>query len=242
LFLVYNLTGFINGTKACPIKTHQNFNYWIGQDRLIFQAIITTVYPSITTLGSMKTSQQAWEIIQKMYLFYQDSWTHHLLKERISRFTKEACPITENLTKVKAIVDELSINNSPLDDINLVIHTLNGLGTKYHEIITAIRTWENPIRVMGYLKIFRSRPFNVWMTRLISSAITFTFMISVIEMAPLVNLESLSLNCMMHATLLLANMFWMTSHPSWDVFTLRKAMIMLGSTKLIIACKIVDLA
>jgi len=108
-----------------------------------------------------------------MYLCYQDMWTHYHVKERISRFTKGDSPITENLINVKAIVDELSINNSPLNDINLFIHTLNGLGTKYHEITTAIRTWENPIRVMGYLTIFRSRPFNVWMTRLISSAIAF---------------------------------------------------------------------
>ncbi|PNX95843.1 hypothetical protein L195_g019040, partial [Trifolium pratense] len=48
------------------------------------------------------------------------------LKERLSRLNKGASPVSEYLNNVKAIADELAIINSPLDDIDLVIHTLNG--------------------------------------------------------------------------------------------------------------------
>lgn len=46
---------------------------------------------------------------------------------------------------IKALSDELVVINSPLDDINLVIHTLNDLGLKYKEILASLCTIENPI-------------------------------------------------------------------------------------------------
>jgi hypothetical protein len=145
LFIGYDLTGFIDGTVACPVKTDPNFSYWNRQDQLILHAIITSVDPSIiTALGNVKTSQQAWDVLQKMFASKTRARIMHL-KERLTRFNKGASPITEYLTNVKAIADELAIINSPLDDIDLVIHTLNGLGTEYREITTAIRARENPI-------------------------------------------------------------------------------------------------
>jgi len=51
----------------------------------------------------------------------------------------------EYLHGIKALSDELAIINSPLNDDDIVIHTLNGLDTEYHEIIAALRARENPI-------------------------------------------------------------------------------------------------
>lgn len=39
----------------------------------------------------------------------------------------------------------LAIINSSLDDVDLVIHTLSGLGPEFKEIFVALRTRENPI-------------------------------------------------------------------------------------------------
>lgn len=145
LFIGYDLTGFIDGTTKCPVKTDPNFSYWTRQDQLILHAILTSVDPSIiTALGNVKTSQQAWEILQKMFASKTRARIMHL-KERLSRITKGVSPVSEYLNNIKAIADELAIINSPVDDIDIVIHTLNGLGTEYREITTAIRTRENPI-------------------------------------------------------------------------------------------------
>jgi len=145
LFIGYDLTGFIDGTKVYPVKTDPNFNYWIRQDQLILHVIITSVDPSIIiALSNVQTSQQAWDVLQKMFASKTRAHIMHL-KERLTRFTKGSSCITEYLTNVKAIADELAIINSPLDDIDLVIHTFNGLGTEYREITTAIRARENPI-------------------------------------------------------------------------------------------------
>ncbi|GAU46239.1 hypothetical protein TSUD_280660 [Trifolium subterraneum] len=108
LFIGYDLSGFIDGTKPCPAATDPNFSYWTRQDQLILHAIIISIDPSIVTALGIRT-------------------------------------IPVYLHGIKAIVDELALINPPLDDVDLVIHTLNGLGSEYREITTVLRTRENPI-------------------------------------------------------------------------------------------------
>lgn len=44
-----------------------------------------------------------------------------------------------------AMADELAIINSPLDDDDLVIHTMNDLGAEYKEVAASIRTREKSV-------------------------------------------------------------------------------------------------
>lgn len=67
------------------------------------------------------------------------------LKECLSRSTKGSKSISEYLHGIKALSDELAIINSPVDDMDLVIHTLNGLGNEYREVAAALRTRETSI-------------------------------------------------------------------------------------------------
>lgn len=148
LFIGYDLLGFIDGTKKCPAADHADFTYWTRQDQLILLAIISYVDHSIVTmLGNVKNSKQAWDTLKNMYASKTRARIMHL-KERLSRFTKGATTMTEYLHGIKAISDELAIINSPLDDVDLVIHTLNGLGSEYRDITTAVRTRENPVSMI----------------------------------------------------------------------------------------------
>ncbi|RDX82048.1 hypothetical protein CR513_37212, partial [Mucuna pruriens] len=49
------------------------------------------------------------------------------------------------LHDIESLVDELAITNSPFDGVDLVIHTLNGLGPEYKEVVASTRTRKNPI-------------------------------------------------------------------------------------------------
>lgn len=51
----------------------------------------------------------------------------------------------EYLNGIKAFSSKLAIINYPLNADDVVIHTLNNLSTKYHEITTVLRAQENPI-------------------------------------------------------------------------------------------------
>lgn len=95
-------------------------------------------------LGNVNTSKQAWDTLSKMFTSKTRARIMHL-KETLSRFTKGSQSISEYLHCIKALYDELSIINSPMDDVYLIIHTLNGLGSEYREVTTSLRTRENPI-------------------------------------------------------------------------------------------------
>jgi len=67
------------------------------------------------------------------------------LKERLSRTTKGSKSVSEYLQGIKSISDELAVINKPVDDDDLVIHALSGIGSEYKEVSAALRTRENPI-------------------------------------------------------------------------------------------------
>jgi len=141
----YDLLGFVDGTKIYPAQTHADHTYWQRQDKLILHVIISSVDHSIITmLGNVTTCKQAWDILHKMFASKTRSPIMHL-KERLSRFSKGTQSVTEYLQTIKSMSDELTVINSPLDDVDLIIHTLNGLGSKFKEITTTLRARENPI-------------------------------------------------------------------------------------------------
>jgi hypothetical protein len=71
----YDLMGYVDGSKPCPSKVLENntttvnpaFTHWIRQDQLILHSIISSVAATVVThLGTVKTSNQAWEILKTM--------------------------------------------------------------------------------------------------------------------------------------------------------------------------------
>ncbi|AES87557.1 hypothetical protein MTR_4g029990 [Medicago truncatula] len=64
------------------------------------------------------------------------------LKECMTHFTKRNGTISEYLQDIKAY--ELTIINSKLDDVDLIINSLNDLGPEYHNISTIVHARETP--------------------------------------------------------------------------------------------------
>jgi hypothetical protein len=148
----YDLFGYVDGTKPCPSETRSNaattnpaYTHWIRQDQLILHAIISSVAATVVThLGTVTNAKQAWDILKTMYAG-KSRIRIMALKQRISTFGKGTQSMAAYLQGIKAIADELSIIDNPLDSTDLVIHTLNGLTTEYREIAAALRSRESPI-------------------------------------------------------------------------------------------------
>uniref|UniRef100_A0A0R0IXV2 RRM domain-containing protein n=1 Tax=Glycine max TaxID=3847 RepID=A0A0R0IXV2_SOYBN len=98
----------------------------------------------ITLLGNVQTSKQAWNTLNKRYASKTCARIMYL-KECLTHFTKGSLSMTDYLHGIKSLTDELTIINAPLDDVDLVIHTLNGLGVEYKEVSVALHTREKPI-------------------------------------------------------------------------------------------------
>lgn len=93
----------------------------------------------------LKNSKQAWDILTKIFASKTRARVMHL-KERLSLFTKGSRMTVEYLKGIESMFDDLAVINSPFDDVDLMIHTLNGLGSEYNEVSTALCTRENQIR------------------------------------------------------------------------------------------------
>ncbi|KAI4346062.1 hypothetical protein L6164_013144 [Bauhinia variegata] len=153
LLIGYDLQGYIDGSTPCPSKPLNNapnvinptYTNWVRQDQLILHAIVSSIKATVVThLGVVRTSKQAWDTLKTMYVG-RSRMRIMALKQRISTFTKGTQSMASYLQGIKVISDELSIIDSPLDNTDLVIHTLNGLGAEYREISAVLRARETPI-------------------------------------------------------------------------------------------------
>ncbi|MCI10386.1 hypothetical protein A2U01_0031479 [Trifolium medium] len=67
------------------------------------------------------------------------------LKELLSSISKGTQSMFSYLQSIKSISDELSLIGHPLDDLDLVIYALNGLGPSFREFLASIHTRDSPI-------------------------------------------------------------------------------------------------
>ena len=148
-FLVgYDRICFVDSINTCP-PSHRDYNYWCCQGQLILHAIIISSidHHVVTMLGNFKISKQAQDILTK--LFASKTRTRIMyLKKRLSLSTKWSQSILEYLRCIKSLADELAVINCSIDDVDLVIHTLNGLGSEFKEVSVATHTGENAAPLM----------------------------------------------------------------------------------------------
>ncbi|KAF2309013.1 hypothetical protein GH714_000089 [Hevea brasiliensis] len=91
-----------------------------------------------------KTSEEAWTNLQ--VAFANKSTTRILsLREKISRTKRDSCPVAEYLQTIKSIADELSLCGSPITDVDLVVHLVRGVGSKFRDIAAAIHARDTVI-------------------------------------------------------------------------------------------------
>ncbi|CAI8600777.1 unnamed protein product [Vicia faba] len=67
------------------------------------------------------------------------------LRERLSSITKGNSSVSTYLHSICNIVDELALIGHPIDNLEMVIHALNGLGSTFRDFTTAIRTRDSSI-------------------------------------------------------------------------------------------------
>ncbi|KAK0571658.1 hypothetical protein LWI29_019589 [Acer saccharum] len=67
------------------------------------------------------------------------------LKENLMKMSQGSSPIADYLHSIKSVVNELTLDGAPLDNLNLMMHTLNDLRSDFKEIAAAIRACDSVI-------------------------------------------------------------------------------------------------
>ncbi|XP_020571647.1 uncharacterized protein LOC110018626 [Phalaenopsis equestris] len=150
----YNLLGYINGDIPEPTPTiiqegfevtNPDHAFWVQQDQLLLHAMFASISePLMAYIASSSSSRDAWDKLTQMYA--NRSRSHILfLKERLSQATRGNKSVTEFLQSVKSLADQLALAGAPLQEEDLILHCLNGVGPEFKEIGGAIRAREQPI-------------------------------------------------------------------------------------------------
>ena len=71
------------------------------------------------------------------------------LREQLSSITKGNSSVSTYLHSIRNIVDELALIGHPIDNLEMVIQALNGLGPTFREFTASIHTRDSPIAFNG---------------------------------------------------------------------------------------------
>jgi hypothetical protein len=91
----------------------------------------------IVHIQDAKSPKQAWDTLVKMYSTNTQARKMQL-KQKLHNFQKNKMNINDYSTKVKNLADALASIGAPVDDEDLMVVTLNGLGKYYSQFRTSI--------------------------------------------------------------------------------------------------------
>ncbi|KAJ8624241.1 hypothetical protein MRB53_032771 [Persea americana] len=153
----HGMVGFVDGTCLCPPEflldstgiptqdVNPQYLAWIQQDQNVLCWINATLSAAVLAhVVGLKTARDVWLALEKR--FASLSRSHIIqLKTQLRSIKKGSQPITEYIQRIKHLADSLAAVLCPVDDEDLIIHTLNGLPSDYGPFKTSIRTRSSPI-------------------------------------------------------------------------------------------------
>jgi gag-polypeptide of LTR copia-type len=151
----HGLISFIDGSQDPPPPTIDSsdgitslnlaFSNWHKQDQLVLAWIFNSLSPSILAqVINCETSRQLWIEINQMYT--SQSMARVLeLKLKLQTSKKGGTSCAQFLQNMQGIADQLRSIGTDIPDQELVIYTLQGLGTDFDNFVTAISLRTNPI-------------------------------------------------------------------------------------------------
>ncbi|KAH0709617.1 hypothetical protein KY284_011044 [Solanum tuberosum] len=150
----HQLMGHLNGTTRAPSPMiiqnnltvpNPNYQIWFSQDQLIQQAMMASIDPTIApTIVVATSANKAWELLHTAYA--NKSHTHIFsLRDQLQNTKKAFKTIAEYLQEVRTLSDALKVVGSPVNDDELIVKILSGLGPEYREISVAIRAQDSSL-------------------------------------------------------------------------------------------------
>ncbi|GKU94149.1 hypothetical protein SLEP1_g7678 [Rubroshorea leprosula] len=141
----YELNGYLDGKNPCPVATAPEYSLWARQDQLLQHALITSVSENITPyIAAAATAQQAWETLASLYANRSQSRVI-TLKKRLQNMRRDGRSVANYLRDLKTVDDELGTIDRPLNDDDLTVYILNGLGLEFREIAASLRARDSSL-------------------------------------------------------------------------------------------------
>ncbi|KAF5466071.1 hypothetical protein F2P56_016028 [Juglans regia] len=133
---------------------------WHLQDKLIVSTINSSLSDSVLAqVLDCSTSCEVWTTLQNLFAAKSSAHLIHT-KYQLATLKKGAESITDYYNKARSLASTLSAAGRPLDDSELAIYLLAGLGTDYESLVTSLTTRPDalsPHQLFSYLLNHESR-------------------------------------------------------------------------------------
>ncbi|KAJ1698573.1 hypothetical protein LUZ63_007085 [Rhynchospora breviuscula] len=142
----YDLIGFVDGTRTSPerhlttttgVSINPDYTKWHQQDQLILAWLFRSIsVPILAQVISAETAFQLWEKLKQIHT--SQSLAKVLELRLLLQTSKKGGTICiDFIQQMQSIADRLRSIGSEISEQNLVIYTLQGLGTDYDNFVTA---------------------------------------------------------------------------------------------------------
>lgn len=119
------------------------FEEWLAADQIIYSWLLSTMTPEVASeFLHCKTACEMWNaVIDLMSANCRSRIT--MYRYDLQRTCKGGSSITEYLSKMKLIADNLAMAGSPIPDSDLITQTLAGLDAEYTPLVVCLSEKEN---------------------------------------------------------------------------------------------------
>ncbi|KAJ1686058.1 hypothetical protein LUZ63_017448 [Rhynchospora breviuscula] len=142
----YNLTQFLTSPSPNPtsvnsdgqVEYNREYLLWHRQDQLLLGWLRSSLSESIQAqVVSCTTTSSLWSTLHCQFASTSRAKLIDL-KRQLQTIRKDGSSCSEFLQNIRRIADELAFVGAPMSDDDLVLTTLNGLGSDYNSFVAAI--------------------------------------------------------------------------------------------------------
>jgi len=134
---------------------------WHEKARKVLYWLSISAFDSmIVHIQDVKSPKQAWDTLVKMYNTNTQACKMQL-KQELHNLQKNKMNLNDYSTKVKNLADALVSIGAPIDDEDLVVVTLNGLGKCYSQFRTSIVVRKTFLNFQDLITLFISEEMRI---------------------------------------------------------------------------------
>ncbi|XP_020697788.1 uncharacterized protein LOC110110577 [Dendrobium catenatum] len=134
---------------------------WILMDQNLAAALCSTISTSILPyVVNLESTAEIWSTLETR--FQSSNISKFIqLKNSLHNIALKNQSVTQYLTEIKTLVDQISASDSSVDNEDVILYILNGLPQSYQSFKTAIRTMLNPISLDQLYPLLLSEEINI---------------------------------------------------------------------------------
>ncbi|KAF4403314.1 hypothetical protein G4B88_007960 [Cannabis sativa] len=132
------LGGISPPEKLVNGQSNPEFTIWKRKDQLLLSWLRSSMSESVLgSLAQFQSSYSAWRALEQRYAS-QSKARILQIKSQLSTIQKENLSISDYLDKVKLLADSLSVAGTPMEESDLIMHLLNGLGLEFDPVVVHV--------------------------------------------------------------------------------------------------------